>query len=182
LFGQVFANGLNNLVDYRRDIKYKLRFSNGKKFTEPSEVIDWIGTKNNELMMITENMSSLINNALVEAFGLPGVSGDADHIVYVADKMVEMFRKTIEWTIDFRSVIVPEDCQTVIDVASGLSETLISDIDRYSDKFNHEISKALDHLKQSDAPYAVDLTIKLQAPNLTVYNEELHRFRNKYLM
>lgn len=180
LFGQVLEDGLKEATDIRRDLKYGIAFGTSKKYSNVQEIIDLIQSKINDLKRISTGLSSLINHALVEAVGAPGKPGDAEHIVYVAEKMVEAYRNAIKWTIDLKSVYVEEEFQDLVSRVSNFSETLISDIENYCETFNEKIEKALSMLSGHGEPIDLDLTFTLRKPSLHGYTEELNRLKNLF--
>lgn len=180
LFGKVFEDGLKEAYDIRRDLKYGIQFKPGKRFSDVHEILNWMITKFNALTRISSGLSSLINNALNEAVGALGEPGDADKIVYVAEKVVEAYRNTIEWTLDFKSVDVEDNWQELISRASNFSETIISDLEGYCDQYNRKLADTLKLLAEQDKTIEVDLILTLKAPDINGYMEELNRLKLYY--
>lgn len=168
LFGQVFEDGLKETNDIRRDLKYGIVFGTSKKLSDIYQILGWIKIKVSDLTRISTGIGSLINNALVEAVGAPGQAGDADYIVYVAEKIVEAYRNAIQWTIEFKSVYVEEEeCLELIRRVSNFSETLILDIENFCERFNREIAHALRLLMKHCEPIELDLTPYIKGARFT---------------
>lgn len=180
LFGQVFSDGLKAASDIRRDLKYGILFGTGKKFSEFREIFNWFSIKMNDLIRISSGLAALINQALIEAVGKPGEAGDAEHIVYVAEKVVDAYRNAIQWAIDFKSVEVEDEWDELIRSASTFSETLILDLENYCERYNYEISNGLRILAEHGGPVELDLTVTFREPNLQRYSEELNRLMRFY--
>lgn len=180
LFGQVFEDGVKEAADTRRDLRYGILFGKGINFYNVHDLLDWISNKINELTRISTGLDSLINDALVEAIGVPGQPGDADHIVYVAEKVVEAYKYAIRWETDFKSVEAEEEYQVLLSKASKFSETLILDLENYCERYNSEIAKGLLLLAEKGGPIELDLTITLQEPRIEGYMEELKRLKLVY--
>lgn len=177
LFAQVFSDGIEESTDLRRDLKYNISINESKLLSEVKDIISWIQIKINDLLTLSEGLGSLINNVMQEAVGLPGEPGDAEHIVYAAEKIVQIYKKAIIWAIDFKTIVVTEeDWLELIKTVTEFGNNIIIDLEDYCDKWNRELKK----LTEQEDPVELDLTFKLRAPDLSKYSNEIMRLKAKY--
>lgn len=59
---------------------------------------DWMGKKNNEILVILNELISLVNSNHDDVFGLPGISGNVEGIVEYSRKIVVFYYQAIAWS------------------------------------------------------------------------------------
>ncbi len=69
------------------DLRYGTALGPGQHF-ENFEVFGWLRKKSGELGRLMTNMDKVVNVALQDALGPPGVPGDPEAIVYVGKKLI----------------------------------------------------------------------------------------------
>lgn len=142
LFAAALKDNLEKLDDLRYDVKYGISFNSAISIDNPQEVILSVQTKMEELRCKIDLLNPMINIALVEAFGEPGQPGDAEYIIYVAEKIIDIYKYIHEWSLSFNSFLVPEEFRGLLHAASRLSETVIQDIESFIKDYND----GLEHL------------------------------------
>ncbi|MBC3796032.1 DUF4062 domain-containing protein [Acetobacterium tundrae] len=177
LFGQQLLDGLEKLTKLRRDLKYGISFSNFTKFDEIVEIFDWVELKNNEVLKKVSYLNAIVYDAMPEAFGEPGVSGDIEHIIYVADKLMDVFESIIQGALEYKSVIVPEEWNNLLEIELKISETIISDIETFIDLFNKEVFKIPIEINDQDKPLDLNVILTLTKPDLKPFEQEFERLK-----
>lgn len=76
LFAYSFAEEIQRVKNRRWDLHYGVALGTGAFLVEPSQVFDWVLQKIGEGRRIANVISQILNVALLDAFGPPGVSGD----------------------------------------------------------------------------------------------------------
>ena len=64
---------------------------------------------------------------LKEALGERGTPGNAEYIIYVAEKLIEVYKSDHLWALDFKCISVPEMFEKLIEYTSELSKSIIED-------------------------------------------------------
>jgi hypothetical protein len=179
LFSQVLADEIARHKLLKLDFKYEITVGKGER-VEGLEIYRWIGRKSAEAERIIAAVDPLINVALQEALGPPGVVGDAESIVYVAQKLGELYRSAIEWTLEFRRVEVDDDFRNLVRLASKLLSNAIHEIEEYSEKMQREIGEAINNLPPPGEKRTLDFTLTVTAPDMSELYQELSGIRRLY--
>lgn len=180
LFAAALKNNFDKLDDLRYDLKYGISFDNVKYIEDPVEIISWVGLKINELRQKNSFIEIILNQAIQQALGKPDESGDEDHIIYVAERLTEVYKSLHKWTLDFRSVIVPDEYEKLLLYASQVSTTIIEDIEGFVEKYYQGIQQLLLDLDNS-MPKNVRFTLELREPDMNNFNVELEKIQNRLL-
>lgn len=179
LFGQLFEDGINKLTSLRRDLKYRISYGSSKNLTEPQAIIEWVQQKISELQRAVDRLNTLINKALPEAFGAPGVSGDIDYIIYAAETMVNTYKSMIQWVLNLSLVVVPDDWDSLIKELEVFGLSPIEDIELYLKKYLEAMSMIPSKITE-DQNIHLDLTLTLQGPDSTKFEKEMKRICSIY--
>jgi hypothetical protein len=180
LLGKVMENRFQQTEDLKRDLIYGISFGHIKELTDREEVFNWVLAKNSELLLITDALSALFNKAIPLAIGAPGEPGDADHILYVAERLGNVYEEFIKWGLEFKTISVDEDWQGIVNVLSKMWTSPINDLDKYCDKFRQAMSRLALIQEGSEESNTLDLMLKLSEPDFTEFYRELDIVRVKY--
>ena len=142
LFIHVLSQEIYRIKKLRLDWNYKIASKKGKYLDGGAEVLSWIRRKIDEVQQLTKAVDQ-INVAFGDAVGPPGASGDPESIVYVAEKLAEVYRGAIEWAIEFQHVDVDEDFQSLIDTSSMFTRAMIREIEEFSEETLKELEEAI---------------------------------------
>ena len=137
--------------------------------------------KNTELIKKNEILSIVINEALKEAFGEPGTPGNVDYIIYVAEKLIEVYKNDHLWALDFKCISVPEIFKDLIEYESEISKSVIKDIEEFIvdyDKRINEIAYGLEDIPKGEV---IEFNLKLNSPDMTKINEEIKKLEKVLL-
>jgi hypothetical protein len=180
LFSQVLSDEIARHKQLKMDFSYG--FSSGKRErVEGYELPDYIQKRTAEARHITGAVEPLLNTALPEAFGPPGVAGDPERIVYVSQKLADVYRRAIQWTLDFRALDVDEDFANLVRVASRMLSNVINEIEEFSKNVAEQLREALNNLpKPGEPPRKVNLTLSLSVPDMSELSEELRKLELYY--
>lgn len=178
LFSQVLSDEMARYKPLKMDFKYGVNFGTGER-VEGLEIYKWILKKIDEARRIIDAVEPLTNVALPEAFGPPGTAGDPEHIVYVAQKLVEVYRNAIEWTLDFRRVDADEDFHNLVRLSSKMLSNTIGEIEEFSKSMSEQLNEALKKIGSGEQQ-VVDLMLTLTIPDMSELNKELKRLQRLY--
>lgn len=161
LFGSALKSGLENAAHYRDDYSYNLYIGSCKMIEDPSELLDWIRRKFQELSRLADCYGTLFNKALPTALGPSGVAGDAEQLVYIADSAVRIYKSIIDWSLEFDSILLEDGHQDEWIYLRNLSKPILVAIEQYAERYNKTIADvvALSPTRTDDSePLRIDLT------------------------
>ena len=180
LLGKVLENSICQFSDLKRDLIYGMSFGSIQHLEDANDIMSWVGAKTSELSLIIDGVNALFNRAIPEALGPDGESGNAEHIVYAAQKLGNVYGELIRWGLDFKRVSIDENWQGVIDALSKMCESPISDLENYCRKYKQEMALLLSIPDDNEEACVLDLTLTLSEPDLTEYNFEIEKIRKHY--
>lgn len=181
LFAAVLKDNLDKLDELRYDLKYGITFKNVILYNEPTEIIDFVQMKCRELENRVGMLNEIINNAFSEAIGEPGVSGNAEYIIYVAEKLIEVYKNVHEWSLEFRSIMVPDEFQNLLLCVSQFSQTMIEDIENFISDYDTRINEAILEIGENSEKRTLSFSLTLRAFDMSQYEAEIKNIRDMLL-
>lgn len=180
LFAQVLASGLDELIDRRRDFNFGIILAPTQKLQSLEEVMNYISLKVNQLQRAIDTISTLFYKTLPEAFGAPGVAGDADYIIYAANRMLEVYSSIIDWSLDFGAVVTNDDFKGLVHSFSKMCDVTLCDIERFSREYIEMMRHVPDNIPEGAEPISLNITLTLSPPNTDEFYRELSIIQQKY--
>ena len=181
LFAAALKDNLDKLDDLRYDMKYGITFKNAILYDKPKEIIDFIQMKCGELSNRINLLNGIINNAFQEAIGEPGTPGNAEYIIYVAEKLVDVYKSVHEWSLEFRNIIVPEEFQNLLLCASKFSQSVIEDIENFISDYDKRINEAVLGVDEESEKKTLSFSLTLRGFDVTKLESEIKNIRNLLL-
>ena len=175
LFAAALKDNIEKLDDLRYDMKYGISFEKTVQYSEPQEILDFVELKCNELINRSRLLGIVINKAFQEAIGEPGKPGNAEYIIYVAEKLIEVYKSIHMWSLEFKNIVVPEVFQKLLDYASELSKSIIEDIEHFIEDYDKRINEAVNGLEESSKKESLSFSLTLRSPDMTKIDSEIHR-------
>lgn len=180
LFAQALSYGLQDLTDRRRDFNYGITFAAPRRLQNIEELFEYISLKMEQLQHTIDTISVLIHKTLPDAFGAPGVPGDADYIVYVANRLIDVYRSIIDWSLDFSTIATQEDLHGLVASFSKMCEVTLCDIERFSDECCDKLLSIPDNLTENSEPILINITLSLTSPKTDDFYKEVNILARKY--
>jgi len=178
LFSEILSSGINKSSDLRSDLKYQIGLQKGLKFTDFKELLSWINNQMPLLERLISCLSTLTNIAFVEAVGKSGQAGNPEKINYVAEKMVEVYKKALQWTLDVRLLDVPEDCKNLMLYLSRFCESIIQQVEKLEEELRLGITRILAEHAKTGAPVTLNIDLTFTLLGLNDFNKEISRLTN----
>lgn len=182
LFGQVIKQGLSELENIKRDLKYGFTFDKRLELENPDSIFDWMSEKNIEILAYIEMVDILINKTLEEALGAPGIPGDFVYIVYVADKFVEIYKNIILWGIKFKSIVVNEDWVNLIRHLSKICDSAMADLDDFVNDCISKIEECYLLINSGSDSNTITISLNMRNPITEEFYNELENIRLKFIL
>ena len=179
LFGQLADEGMNNLNHIKMDLKYGVTFATKENLETVQENLDKLNRRINDLVEASKIPAKLINEGLIEACGKPGVAGNAEHIIYIAERLIAVYKHRMEWVLDLKSEKILDEWKPAYDKIIEMGTDFAEDIENYCRNFFRETQK-LPAVLQSGQNYKLDCAYKLRAPDAEGFAKELEKLRKMY--
>ena len=126
-----------------KDLKYGISFDKVYIVKDLKESMEWILAKVFELKNYISMIEPLINDALTMALGVPGESGNEEYIIYVAEKVVEVYKSLLKWSLEFKTVVVPEECSELVKKVSIISIPMVEKIGKDINDYNQQLQEQI---------------------------------------
>lgn len=128
LFIEALSYNLEQQQDLKYDLLYGMYLNESVLMEEPHEILNMCQTKFGELLHIVDSVDILMNQGLKDAVGKLGEPGNADYIIYIAERVVDVYKTAGRWTLNFKKYIVPDEFQRLLEVmakcANGITDTI----------------------------------------------------------
>lgn len=179
LFAHILDDGLKMLADRKRDFNFGISLAPAKQLETLDEVIDYISLKIDQLSRAINVISTVVNRVIPEAFGPEGVSGDADSIIYAADRILSVYEMTIEWSLDFSSIATNDEYKGLVQSFTKMCGVTLNDIERFSKEYNELINRMSSYVSSDGQTEIWTITLKLNPPDAGDYFRELNKLLQK---
>ncbi len=177
LFSQVLCDEMSRMSDIKNDLNYGLALGKAVRLGDRTEVIEWVMEKCGEIQLIVQSGGSLVNTALPKALGPPGISGDVEEIAYVAKRLAEVYRRILEWTIEFRHILVEDEFSRLLELTSRMSHNAIEELEAFAVNYEKGINCVIRRHEESKQPQSDGITCTLKCPDMTELDGEIRRLK-----
>lgn len=131
LFAQILVDGVANLRFRRRDFNIGLSFRTGQHVSN-SQLFSWMSEKIDVVKQIPARINRLFSGPVMESFGPPGVAGDPEAIVHVAERSVTAYEKAMEWAEELRAAVVHERARGCIEAVAQLVGRMLGEFEDFA--------------------------------------------------
>jgi hypothetical protein len=164
LFTSVLAEEIEKDQEFSWDLKYGLKIGAVRPLDNVALMMQWVQQKLADIGGLVHSADRLMNQAIQEALGPPGVPGDAERIVYVSRRIARVRKELLAWSIEFNCADVQPECERLLSLISTSSKDVVDQLESIPGKFNAEISKALEARNRGEE-YTAKLMLKFSMPN-----------------
>jgi hypothetical protein len=175
LFAQILLDGIANLRFRRRDFDLGLSFRTGRNVPN-SELFSWTRTQMAVATQIPVRFNRLFSGPVMESFGPPGVAGDPEAIVHVAERTVTVYEKALEWAEDLRAAVVHERVRTYVETMAQLVGRMLDEFEEFAEKC-HTTLEALKRNPPKEGEkreIALTLTLSVDPKATEALEREMH--------
>lgn len=180
LFSELLSTGMRSLGDLQRDLKYQICVQKTMSFSSFGELLKWMGSQYPFLRRHVSNFGVLINTSFKEAVGEPGCPGDVEKIYYVVERLLTVYRTSLEWTLQVRLMDVPDEYKTATTHLSSFCESIIQQIEKLGVELPKWLNEALEWNAKKEGPYVRNIDLAITLPNADEFLNELKRLRDAY--
>lgn len=182
-FLQVMSDEIDSYKDLKNDYKYSIRLKSANYLPDFAQLVEWM----QHIFGQAQNyMASL--NSLTDAFHFyyadPGVPSDMEGLYYVAHSFAKTYASLLDWGIDVKSTIVPDEYQSLLTALADIPTEAITQIEncpKDSLKIVEETYQKVKSGELQDGAINLNLEITISEEAIQHYNEELELLKNKVL-
>lgn len=167
-------NGLKN------DYVYSILVKSTNRISDFDQLTDWIQLK---LGLLKNFIYSL--NKLTDAYSVfaapPGVKADLEGLYYVACSYARFYANLLEWGIEVRSTIVPEEYTNVLNAFAKFPKEAIRQIEEFPINSLRVIEEQLELAnfnKQENKTITLCLNVSINDEDIQLYDKELVALAN----
>ena len=160
LFVQVLSDELAQCRTLKRDVEYGLALGRGVRLGDKASVREWLAQKNGEIIAFLSSAEAIVNTALAEALSASGNADDVEHVVYVAKRVAQMYRRLLEWTSDFKHVQVPTGFERLIELGSHLAADMIIQIEEFAHTLQTRTEEAVKKFEETREQQIIEITLR----------------------
>ena len=171
----VFKCEFDRLQKHRWNFKYGI-FTAHTMSLNHAELFEDISEKLNEILRLSEILSTLLNLAIQDAIGEPGVPSDLEMIVYISKQFASIYERMVEWALYFKALRVDEIFEHLLQLLYELPKSMLAKMDDFVDKMYNEITGIPD--VEDDIERRIILSCVFDEANTDDINAEIKRLRD----
>lgn len=179
LLGKIMDDACLKFLDIKRDLTYGLVFGKIRRLESNDEVIEWITSKNVELLSIAIVIHSWVYDIVPDAIGNLGEVANNDLVVYAGERYGNIYQGVLDWGLEFKSILVDLIWEPAINSLSKLWMPLIGDLELFCLKFNEALNDIQALPKDAGGKPILEISLDLTTPDLTEFDEELEIVRTR---
>jgi hypothetical protein len=163
---------------------------NDRAFQPPlrlNKVLRTLERDNQDAVSAIRGLDTVFDEHAVEsAFGAPGAPGDGVRIVELAERLILVYDRMLEWSARAHATTATDDARELVQTHARLLDRPIKQIEDYIDRwitFALDLPRLLAEADGAPQPVEVDMSLKLTIDDtvLDTFNAELARMRSARL-
>lgn len=168
----VLKGEFDKLQSHRWDFKYGI-YSVHMTRLNRNELLDDISDKLDEMLQLTNILSTLLNSTLQDAIGDPGIPSDLDMMIYTSRQIAVIYKRMVEWGLYFKSLHTDEEFGCLLNLLYELANSVMRKIDEFIEQVYTEITALSDI--ETNTHRTLTLTCTLDVANMDEINKEIQR-------
>jgi len=172
-FSEVLEEELKKLGDLKRDWQFNVAQGRHVRL-KPSQFQKRAIEKNLQAEQLMENMKTLVERTLPDAFGPPGKSGDPEAIYYVAKRLAGVYRDLLEWKLEYQRMDVPDELKRLKALAASLCDNTVSEMEAFSRALKASLINAVESARKGQS-VRIHLKLALTGPDFAEAEREFAR-------
>ncbi len=178
LFLQSWMDGLDSQASLLREYRVGLRIGIAES-VPANRAGEWMSARMYELTGISESMTTLVNQQLLEAFGKDGEPGDVEKIVWVSSMLDKAVESALNWALRVRCASIEEPFDSLAPELALFMDDLINEIVCYPKETLSLVEEAL-CAPRTGKPRIIEHTLKLRLSNTEKFYQELDKVKRFY--
>lgn len=183
-FMQSINDEIKKYVDLKNDYNYSILFKSSNRISDLNQLIDWIMHKLGQAQNYIDSL-----NRLADAFQFfykePGTSSDLEGLYYVARSYAKSYASLLEWGIEVKSTIVPDEYKNVLVAFADIPSNAINEIEAFPIESLRLIEESSKRAKEGELEEGsvinLHLKVTISDEAMQRYNKEFETIKNKEL-
>lgn len=183
-FMQSMNDEIKKYVDLKNDYNYSILFKSSNRISDLNQLIDWIMHKLGQAQNYIDSL-----NRLADAFQFfykePGTSSDLEGLYYVARSYAKSYASLLEWGIEVKSTIVPDEYKNVLVAFADIPSNAINEIEAFPIESLRLIEESSKRAKEGELEEGsvinLHLKVTISDEAMQRYNKEFETIKNKEL-
>lgn len=178
LLSQVLADEIKSASLIKRELTSGVTFG-PYKYLDDGEALTWIRWQMDEMASIGSGMTHLINEELRSAIGPPGLPGDPEAIAFVAMRIGAAYKRSIDWTIQWRKIRTNECFDGIVGLGPRWTANFIPQIEEWCALVQRKVAEFVASPRDLSSSVVVDLSFTISVPEgvQDQFNDELKKIR-----
>jgi Domain of unknown function (DUF4062) len=180
LFAAVITDGIAASRPLKLDRDNRLRFGAPGHIEGPA-ILAWLREKKSEIEVMSADLENLFEVALLDALGEESASSsDPEKIIYIARKIVEIYRASMIWSIDCYKISVDPVARKCVDLAANYISGFTEAIESVPGVVEAEVDRVKSLSEQGTDRIESLLYFKVSMPEMKDFHEEYERLARAY--
>ncbi|TAE37428.1 MAG: DUF4062 domain-containing protein [Runella slithyformis] len=182
-FSKILVEEMEKSRYLKNDMQYRIHYESTDVIFDDIEVNNWIRKRIPTLSNLIDSFSNLINGAFRDFINEPGHPADLKGLYYVAKAYSKAFQAVIQWTIDTRNAVVPDECENLKECFSLYSKKCIEQIWEYPFYIDNQLLGIKERLKRGEKDFTIDLKINIEIDDeaISKFNSEFKKYKERML-
>ena len=129
-FMQTMKDEIYKYKHLKNDYNYSLRLKSANRISNIKQLAEWVQLKLGQAQNYIESLNNL-TEAFSDFYAEPGNPSDIEGLYYVACSYAKTYASLLEWGIDVKSTVVPEEYERLLSVFSEIPTEAIGQIEEY---------------------------------------------------
>jgi hypothetical protein len=173
LIAQRLNEEINNVYELRQTHELGLALGTGESVSA-FEFKDWNSRCVSELTNLVKALEILINQTLKHAVGLPGQAGNLDLILFVTQKIGEIYKHSLEWSSRVRRAVLEESLSNINLEMAKFPDDILRSIEKIGGQISKALEEAINNLVNNRGEnQKIPIEIEIKLSNLEGYQNIL---------
>lgn len=177
LFANTFAEEIRRVKEHEWDVQYDVILGPGPFFKEPLEVFNWVAKQMDEEQRIVDSFNNLINVALPDALGPPGVSGNPEKLVCVSRRLGDTYKSAFDWARESKRIRVPDEYRKIVSIVGGFLNSVIKGVEDFSENLLKQLNAGVAKGQAEGGTIVIEMMVTFELHGLDEFHEEMNRLR-----
>lgn len=173
-FMQCMCDEIIKYKHLKNDYTYSIIIKSPHRINTITEYTQWSLLKMGQMENIIDSFNGIMTNAFPVFYGEPGVASDLDGLYYTAQTYGKLYAALLEWSIEVRSLIVPDELKESLVVLSKMPEITISQVEIYPFDSLEKIHST-ESEKITDNTMTLSLTLSIGDDFLEQHSDSLRK-------
>lgn len=162
IFLQMMQDEIGKYQYLKKDCDHSITLKMGRYIHDSRPFTDWMQEKIHQIERIVDSLNHLFD-AFYLYFGEPGIPADIDGLYYVARKYGELYASLLEWVIDVRSTITPDEFIPAVKIMSEFPLKAIEQIESFPEESRRNVEETIIKSKSGELEdgYTLKLSLKV---------------------